>query len=136
MRQRPWLGPSGGDQVFRFASSSDFVRYFQKARSLGALFSYIGSIVVRRDKWMAVTDAEKIDGCHYAHAFRLFSLLRENERKLLANGYSHGQLYFVKALARSSLILAIAIWLGQTLRRTDAAAFKLTRRPLQSTSLG
>jgi len=218
MRQRPWLGPGSGDQVFRFASSSDFVRYFEKARSLGALFSYISSIVVRRDKWMAVTKAEKLDGCHYAHAFRLFSLLRENgslkyiqaplvfcrgendsfagngmlariaidldgfevlarslfdeppvldalkavmrrehtwfyfaglrsrtpdarvwnelERKLLAYGYSHGQLYLVKALARSSLILAIAIWLRQTLRRTEAAAFKLTRRLLQSTNPG
>jgi hypothetical protein len=72
------------------------VGYFQKARSLGAPFSYISSIVVRRDKWMAVTNAEKLDGCHCAHAFRLFSLLRENERKLPAYGYSHGQLYFVK----------------------------------------
>lgn len=27
---------------------------------------------------MAVTRAEELNGCHYAHAFRLFSLLREN----------------------------------------------------------
>jgi abequosyltransferase len=210
VRQRLWLGPTGRDEVFRFASSADFVAYFQQARSLGALFSYISSIVVRRDKWMAVMHAEELDGCHYAHAFRLFSLLRENgslkyiqaplvlcrgdndsfadhgmlarialdldgfevlarslfderpvldafkavmrrehpwyhlsglrsrtrdammwnelERKLLAYGYSPGQLYVVNAVARSSLILSMARWLRQTLRRTEAVAFKLTRR--------
>jgi O-antigen biosynthesis alpha-1,3-abequosyltransferase len=210
VRQRPWLGPTSRDQVFRFARSADFVTYFAEARSLGALFSYISSIVVRRDKWMAVTHAEELDGCHYAHAFRLFSLLRANgslkyiraplvlcrgdndsfaesgmlarialdldgftalaarlfderpvldalkavmrrehpwydlaglrsrtrdartwnelERKLRAYGYSPGQLYVVNAVARSSLILPMARWLRQTLRRTEAAAFKLTRR--------
>ena len=213
MRQRPWLKRNRGDEVFRFASNSDFVAYFRKARSLGALFSYISCIIARREKWMAVTQDERLNGSHYAHVSRLFSLLRKNgslkyiraplvlcrggndsfasdgmltrialdldgfdllagslfaeppvrdafkavmrrhhiwfylaglrnrtpdisvwnefERKLLAYGYSREQLYIVKALARSSLILTIARWLRKALRGTEAAAYRLTRRLLQ-----
>lgn len=75
--QRPWLAGNCRDEVFRFASSADFVQYFRKARSLGALFSYISSIITRRDKWLAVTPDERLTGSHYAHAFRLFSLLQD-----------------------------------------------------------
>ena len=75
-RQRPWLARNCRDEVFRFMSSADFVQYFRKARSLGALFSYISSIITRRDKWLAVTPDERLTGSHYAHAFRLFSLLQ------------------------------------------------------------
>jgi abequosyltransferase len=213
MRQRPWLERTRGDEVFRFVGNSHFVDYFRKARSLGALFSYISCIITRRDKWMAVPHDERLNGSHYAHVFRLFSLLRKNgslkyiraplvlcrggndsfasngmlerialdldgfellarslfdeppvrdafkavmrrhhiwfylaglrsrtpdisvwnefERKLLAHGYSRRQLSIVKALARSSFILTIARRLRKTLRGTEAAAYRLTRRLLQ-----
>lgn len=74
--QQTWLADNCPDTVFRFASNADFGRYFRKARSLGALFSYISSIITRRDKWMAVRPDARLMWSHYAHAFRLFSLLQ------------------------------------------------------------
>jgi len=74
--RRPWLARDCRDEVFQFASSADFMGYFRKARSLGALFSYISSIITRRDKWLAVRPDERLAGSHYAHVFRLFSLLK------------------------------------------------------------
>jgi abequosyltransferase len=71
-----WLARNCRDEAFRFSSNADFVQYFRKARSLGALFSYISSIITRRDKWLAVRPDERLTGSHYAHAFRLFSLLQ------------------------------------------------------------
>jgi abequosyltransferase len=208
MRQRPWLARNRGDEVFRFASNGDLLKYFGTARSLGALFSYISSIITRRDKWMAVTSDGRLDGSHYAHVFRLFALLRNNgslkyiraplvlcrggndsfaghgllqrialdlagfdllasilfddsrardafkavmrrehvwfelaalrnrtpdigvwnefESKLLAFGYSRRQLYIVKELARSSLILAIVRRLGKALRWMEVAAYRVS----------
>ncbi|OLC65627.1 MAG: hypothetical protein AUH69_09040 [Actinobacteria bacterium 13_1_40CM_4_65_12] len=74
--QKSWLAEECPDIVFRFASNAAFVQYFRKARSLGALFSYISSIITRRDKWLAVKPDETLSRSHYAHAFRLFSLLQ------------------------------------------------------------
>ncbi len=74
--ERPWLTGSRRDEVFRFARNADFMRYFRRARSLGALFSYISSIITRRDKWLAVRPDERLMASHYAAAFRLFSLLQ------------------------------------------------------------
>jgi abequosyltransferase len=74
--ERPWLTGSRHDEVFRFARNTDFVRYFRRARSLGALFSYISSIITRRDKWLAVKPDDRLMASHYAAAFRLFSLLQ------------------------------------------------------------
>ena len=60
--RRPWLARDCRDEVFQFASSADFMGYFRKARSLGALFSYISSIITRRDKWLAVRPDERRAG--------------------------------------------------------------------------
>jgi abequosyltransferase len=74
--EKPWLAGSRRDEVFRFTRGADFVRYFRRARSLGALFSYISSTITRRDKWLAVRPDERLMASHYAAAFRLFSLLQ------------------------------------------------------------
>ena len=72
---RSWLSRNTEDAVFNLSSKSELLRYFSQAISIGALFSYMSSIVVNRQKWNATGYDERFTGSHYAHAFRLFTLL-------------------------------------------------------------
>jgi len=72
---RSWLSRNTEDTVFNLSSKSKLLRYFSQAISIGALFSYMSSIVVNRQKWNATGYDERFTGTHYAHAFRLFTLL-------------------------------------------------------------
>jgi O-antigen biosynthesis alpha-1,3-abequosyltransferase len=74
---KPWLAPDIGDSTFRFTGPRDFVAYFDAARSIGALFSYLSSIVVRRERWNAAPAHDGLVGTHYAHVARLFSILQQ-----------------------------------------------------------
>ncbi len=75
LRTTPWLGGDTNDHTFPFTGPRDFTGYFNRASSVGALFSYISSIAVRRGRWSAVALDEKFFGSNYAHAARLFSIL-------------------------------------------------------------
>lgn len=72
---RSWLSLNTEDAVFNLSSKSELLRYFSQAISIGALFSYMSSIVVFRNKWNSTGYDERFTGTHYAHAFRLFTLL-------------------------------------------------------------
>ncbi len=76
LRDHPWLAKDVPDKIFTFSTGRDFIKYLNSARSIGALFSYISSIVVKREKWNAVPYDGKMEGSNYAHAARLFSLLQ------------------------------------------------------------
>jgi len=77
LRDRPWLAKNITDRTFAFSSPGEFIDYFNKARSLGALFSYISAIIVKRSKWNGIAYDEKFAGSNYAHAARLFSILQQ-----------------------------------------------------------
>lgn len=75
-RDKRWLRRSIVSHTYRFQSSNDFVAYFRDARSLGALFSYMSSIVFRRSMWQQVVYDGSLDDTNYAHVYRLFSMLK------------------------------------------------------------
>jgi abequosyltransferase len=77
IRSRPWF-TSPIDEVWSFGTEEDIMSYCKSACSLGALFSYISSIIVRREKWNAIPSDESLAGSHYAHVFRLFRILLDN----------------------------------------------------------
>ena len=64
------------DRIFDF-SRQPLRDYFELSTSLCALFSYLSSIVFRRDFWMQDTSKERLVGSAYAHAD---ILLRQLER--------------------------------------------------------
>jgi abequosyltransferase len=70
-----WLSQEIHDQAFIFSSNKEAISYFNKAQSIGALFSFISSIVVRRDKWNAIKYEERFTGSNYAHVYRLFTIM-------------------------------------------------------------
>ncbi len=72
---RSWLSRNTDDAIFNLSSKSELLRYFGQAISIGALFSYMSSIVVLREKWNATGYDERFTGTHYAHAFRLLTML-------------------------------------------------------------
>lgn len=76
MTCRTWLTEGHGDGVYDFSVSEELVTYLKNGRALGALFSYISSIVVDREKWFRVKGSEPFMGTNYAHVHRLFTIAK------------------------------------------------------------
>jgi len=75
-RKKLWLSSGIPDRVYDFSIKSELIAYLNASKSIGALFSYLSSIVVRRNKWVEVGYDERFTGSNYAHVFRLFSALK------------------------------------------------------------
>jgi abequosyltransferase len=76
LRDSLWLAKNIADHTFTFSGSRDFLDYFHKSRSIGALFSYISAIIVKRARWNEVTYNDALSGTNYAHVARLISMLQ------------------------------------------------------------
>jgi len=81
-RNRYWLRKSIGSRSCVFRDGNDFKAYFRDARSLGAIFSYMSSIIFRRELWHKVAYDGSLDDTNYAHVYRLFAMLRQGARLL------------------------------------------------------
>ncbi|MBF0327724.1 MAG: glycosyltransferase family 2 protein [Nitrospirae bacterium] len=95
LRTRLWLDPEIIDRSIRFYESCDYIDYFGHSKSLGALFSYISSIVVSRSVWCDCPAIKESIGTNYAHVGRLFSVLQRGgslryirEPLVLCRGYN------------------------------------------------
>lgn len=75
IRNRLWLDAHEPSQCFDFSREGEILRYLRASRSLGALFSYLSSIVVKRSSWNTVTFDESFIGTAYSHAYILFSMV-------------------------------------------------------------
>lgn len=73
-----WIKHTDHATTFNFFNSDDFILYFDQVDSLGALFSYISSIIIHRQSWMNVKNGNKFFGTNYAHVFRIFEMLKKN----------------------------------------------------------
>lgn len=71
IRRGEWLAREGSPE-FRLAEPAELARYLGAARSIGALFSYMSSVVVRRAAWDAAEPPPRVNGTNYAHVARLF----------------------------------------------------------------
>ncbi|MDR3410855.1 MAG: glycosyltransferase family 2 protein [Formivibrio sp.] len=70
-----WLGRRTRTQVFDFGEAGGIHRYFGSATAVGALFSYLSSIVVRRAAWFSISYDESYTGTAYSHAYILLSMV-------------------------------------------------------------
>lgn len=75
VKDKPWLLNDVEDSVFDFSNKDELIRYMDASQRLGALFSYMSSIVVGRKQWIETGFDEKFNRTNYAHVFRLFPLL-------------------------------------------------------------
>jgi abequosyltransferase len=83
IRRRRWLAAGTDVRRFEFANDNSLVGYLGQVRSLGAIFSYVSCIVVRRASWLETAAREPLWGTNYAHVGRLLDLLRQPSNTLL-----------------------------------------------------
>jgi abequosyltransferase len=55
------------DMLFNFKNPSELKEYIKKSKSLGALFSYLSSIVVKRKSWIELAPDMTLNGSAYIH---------------------------------------------------------------------
>lgn len=72
---RSWLSLS--NQLFILNSDSERTRYFKKCLSIGGVFSYLSSLIVKREKWCEVDFDSSYIGTSYPHVFIMMSIFNE-----------------------------------------------------------
>ena len=75
--KRWWLKKSSNSQVFCLNDRNDLLRYLDSALSIGALFSYLSSIVFVRSEWNTWPLSEKYIGTAYSHVYCLLSFVKK-----------------------------------------------------------
>jgi abequosyltransferase len=68
---------SSVDRSFRLSDSAQRRAYFESALTTEALFSFMSSLVVKRETWRSVMLNETFVGSCWAHAARLFELMEK-----------------------------------------------------------
>lgn len=78
IRFRPLLSNNiiPGDRTFDFSNDDCLHEYLNASNSLGALFSYISSIMFHRVEWNNICYDETFTGTAYAHVYMLCSMVR------------------------------------------------------------
>lgn len=103
-----WLSPEITDRTYNLTNKEDYLSYLNDAIDLGALFSYLSSIVFKRENWNEVKYDNKFTGSAYSHVFVLLKSIQ-----------NHGALkYIQEALVKN---------------RTDNDSFNLTNNTLKRT---
>lgn len=72
-----WLDDPPADGRFVMQSARDLAGYFHKARSIGAVFSYVSVFIFSRERWDRVTLWGEFVGTGYAHAAVCVSILAQ-----------------------------------------------------------
>ncbi len=80
VRADRWLAGRAGDRSFRFPGPEAWIEYCRLAKSIGALFSYMSSIIVRKAAWDRASHGAEYLGTNYAHVARLVSILQGGGR--------------------------------------------------------
>lgn len=76
---RRWL--SCGSRCFELNSSEDRLKYFNFCQSIGGVFSYLSSIVVKRSSWLDIEFDDSYNGSAYAHVYILFCIFNSSKNK-------------------------------------------------------
>jgi abequosyltransferase len=80
LRERFWLSRKTADRIFELHVKNEFIEYCNKANSIGALFSYMSSIVLCREEWCRVGYRYDFDRTVYALASSLLSFVGQKCR--------------------------------------------------------
>lgn len=75
LKVRHWLTSSETSQVFNLLDMVEFSHYLKHAQSIGALFSFISSIVFKRKRWNSYKIDPNVIGTGYSHVYMLLSFI-------------------------------------------------------------
>jgi len=76
VRERCWLSAEVKDRVFNLHDRNELIEYCNRANSLGALFSFMSPIVLRRETWNKTGYNYDFDRSVYALAASLISFIK------------------------------------------------------------
>ncbi len=72
----PWPSVNVGEEkIFNLSDPFQRQDYFSRAQTTEAFFSFIGGIIVKREKWESIPINEEFVGSCWAHVARLFELM-------------------------------------------------------------
>ncbi|UPO97414.1 glycosyltransferase [Cetobacterium somerae] len=78
IKKRYWLNENIDDYKFKFSNKEDTIFYLKNSYSIGAMYSYLSSIIVKKEKWKDVVYDENYTGTAYSHAYLLLKILLNN----------------------------------------------------------
>lgn len=80
IRNRKWLSEKYTENtIFK---TQDLEEYFNNALSIGAVFSYLSSIIVKKESWESIDNKDLFVGTAYSHVYVLMSILIKNNSTL------------------------------------------------------
>lgn len=78
--EKNWLLARIKDTVYDFSSEETSLRYFEHAQSLGAVFSFLSSIIVSRVRLEQIVYNDRFINSGYYHVYYLLSLINKNSK--------------------------------------------------------
>lgn len=86
--KRDWL-EQGCDKVYKLHNKKELIDYLEQANSVGALFSYLSSIIVKRYSWNNATVNEKYIGSAYVHVQVILEMIKNgcDNMKYISEAY-------------------------------------------------
>jgi abequosyltransferase len=82
--KKSWLNLNK-DAVFNLSDKRILLDYLSQAKSLGALFSYISSVIVLRKDWERIDKKLTLYRTNYAHVFKILSICQRNGMLMYIN---------------------------------------------------
>lgn len=73
IKSQLWLSSNTRDRKFNFKYIDELREYLHRACSIGALFSYLSSIIVKRSAWKSIKCDDSFIGTAYVHVYILLS---------------------------------------------------------------
>jgi abequosyltransferase len=76
--EKKFMSRNTDTKVFELGTHKSMENYLKSCSILASVFSYLSSIVFKKEKWDAVTYDESFTGTAYSHVFMLLSILQNN----------------------------------------------------------
>ena len=80
IQKQYWFPKGIEDQIFELKDGNALREYLDATSMVGALFSYIPCVIVRRNDWLSIQGSDEFFGTGYSHVFRLFSIIKKGCR--------------------------------------------------------
>lgn len=82
MYQTYLLSKEQSSQAFNLSIPSGFIDYMKHGTSIGALFTYLSSIIIRRKCWESVEIDNSFIGSAYSHSYIILKYISQNSTTL------------------------------------------------------
>lgn len=125
VKNKNWIEVSEEFKIFKIYKDEDLKAYFDVCSSLGGVFSYLSSIVVKRSSWMGAPFDDEFIGTAYSHVSIML--------RILVSGASLGYINEPLVYSRSGNDSFLTDWVERTL--LDMIGYRLLGQKLLASDL-